>query len=75
MPETAGGAALLADPYDVEALAAGLDQILGNGMLQSELEERGLVHARKFTWARMARETVRAYRRAAYRRAASIDVG
>ncbi|MBN1979729.1 MAG: glycosyltransferase family 4 protein [Anaerolineae bacterium] len=64
LPETAGDAALLADPYDIEALAASLDQMLGDGALRSELCERGLAHARRFTWARMARETVRAYRRA-----------
>jgi glycosyltransferase involved in cell wall biosynthesis len=65
LPETAGDAALLADPYDVEALAACLDQILGSGTLQSKLRERGLAHARQFTWARTARETARVYRRAA----------
>ena len=70
LPETAGDAALLADPYDIEALAASLDQILGDGALRSELRERGLAHARQFTWTRMARETARAYRRAVYQRAA-----
>ncbi|MFL7794554.1 MAG: glycosyltransferase family 4 protein [Anaerolineae bacterium] len=69
LPETAGDAALLADPYDVEALATCLDQILRSETLRSKLRERGLAHARQFTWARMAQETARVYRRAA-----SIDV-
>lgn len=64
LPETAGDAALLVDPYDVEALATSLSQILRDETLQSELRERGLAHTRQFTWARMARETARAYRRA-----------
>jgi glycosyltransferase involved in cell wall biosynthesis len=66
LPETAGNAALLVDPYDIEALAASLSQLMGDETLQSELRERGLAHARQFTWARMARETARTYRRAAF---------
>jgi glycosyltransferase involved in cell wall biosynthesis len=65
LPEAAGDAALLADPYDVEMLAARLNQILTDETLRFELRERGLAHASQFTWTRTAQETVRAYRHAA----------
>ena len=65
LTEAAGDAALLADPYDVEALAVNLNRLLADGSLRSELRERGLAHARQFTWTRTAQETVRVYRRAA----------
>ena len=64
LPEAAGDAALLVDPYDVEALAAGLNRLLTDEPLRHELRERGLTHARRFTWPHTARETVRVYRRA-----------
>jgi glycosyltransferase involved in cell wall biosynthesis len=64
LPETAGDAALLADPHDVDELAARLDRLLKDESLRSELQERGLGHAHQFTWMRTAQETARAYRRA-----------
>ena len=62
LPEAAGGAALMVDPYDVEALAAGLNRMLTDALLRGELRERGLVHARQFSWPRTAQETARVYR-------------
>jgi glycosyltransferase involved in cell wall biosynthesis len=60
----------MADPYDVEALATNLDRLLTDKSLRSELRERGMAHARQFTWTHTAQETARVYRRAVYRRAA-----
>jgi glycosyltransferase involved in cell wall biosynthesis len=62
LPEAAGGAALMVDPYDVEALAAGLNRLLTDAPLRRELRDRGLVHARQFSWPRTAQETARVYR-------------
>jgi len=64
LPEAAGGAALMVDPYNVEALAEGLNRLLTDGPLRQELRERGLVHARQFSWPSSAQETARVYRRA-----------
>ena len=64
LPEAAGDAALMTDPYSVAALAANLDRLLTDEPLRSELRERGLAHARQFTWLRTAQETARVYRRA-----------
>ena len=64
LPEAAGGAALTVDPYDVEALVEGLNRLLADGQLRQELRERGLVHARQFSWPSSAQETARVYRQA-----------
>jgi glycosyltransferase involved in cell wall biosynthesis len=64
LPEAAGDAGLMVDPYDTDALAAGLHRLLTDESLQYELRERGLIHARQFSWPRTARETAGVYRRA-----------
>jgi glycosyltransferase involved in cell wall biosynthesis len=64
LPEAAGDAALMVDPYDVEALAAGLNQLLTDGPMRHQLRERGLAHARLFSWPHAAQETARVYWRA-----------
>jgi glycosyltransferase involved in cell wall biosynthesis len=64
LPEAAGGAALLVDPHSVEEIAAGLIRILGDQTLRNDLRERGLAHARRFSWSRTAEQTIEVYRRA-----------
>lgn len=64
MTEAAGDAALLISPTDVEALAAALQRLLTETSLQQELKERGLAHAKQFSWRHTAQETARVYRRA-----------
>jgi glycosyltransferase involved in cell wall biosynthesis len=64
LPEAAGDAALMVNPYDVEALAAGLHWLLTDEPLRHELRSAGLSHARRFTWSHTAQETMRVYRRA-----------
>ncbi|MGD2166306.1 MAG: glycosyltransferase family 1 protein [Anaerolineae bacterium] len=65
LPEAAGDAALLVDPHDAEAIAAGLRQILSDSALREQLSRRGLEHAQTFSWPRTARETVQVYGNAA----------
>jgi len=64
LPEAAGDVALMVDPYDVEALAAGLNRLLADDLLRRQLRERGLAHAKQFSWLHTAQETARVYRRA-----------
>lgn len=59
LPEVAGGAALLVDPYSVESLADGLSRVLTDSQLREDLAQRGLEHARSFNWNRTAEETWR----------------
>jgi glycosyltransferase involved in cell wall biosynthesis len=57
--EVLGEHATFAPPGDAEALAAAIERTLRAGRTGA-----GVAHARTFTWARCARETVAAYQRA-----------
>ncbi|HSC50834.1 MAG TPA: glycosyltransferase family 1 protein [Gaiellaceae bacterium] len=61
LEEVAGNAAVLVDPLDPAAIAAGLQEAIDR---REELRSRGLARARAFDWHRVARETVAVYREA-----------
>ena len=67
MPETAGGAALLADPKAPESLARAIVEAaqLGN---RDRLLSLGFARARQFTWAATAVQTLDVYREVAAKR-------
>jgi len=50
MPEIAGGAALLADPFSVESIAEELKKVATDENLRSELRTKGLEHAGRYSW-------------------------
>jgi len=60
--ETAGGAAVLVEPLDPAAIAAGIEEAVTR---REELRALGLERARGFTWERAAALTADAYREAA----------
>jgi glycosyltransferase involved in cell wall biosynthesis len=64
LPEIAGGAALLVDPYSVDEVARGIAAVMTDPAVAARLRDRGLARAREFTWERTARETLAAYTRA-----------
>jgi alpha-1,3-rhamnosyl/mannosyltransferase len=64
LPETAGDAALLVDPTDVDALATALGRVLNEPNLAADLRARGFEQAARFTWERTAAETLSMYRQA-----------
>ncbi|PNU05158.1 glycosyl transferase family 1 [Novosphingobium guangzhouense] len=49
LPEVAGEAALMVDPYDSDAIAAGMRRILADADLRKELSLRGQVQAQRFS--------------------------
>ena len=59
--EIAGTAAVLVDPFDPEAIAAGLAEAVDRA---DELRALGLERARAFDWREVARATVEVYREA-----------
>ncbi|NDJ52494.1 MAG: glycosyltransferase family 4 protein, partial [Chloroflexi bacterium] len=61
MPEVAGDAALLVDPTSVDALADALTQLLDRETLRTTLIERGFAQAKRFTWAKAARQLRQTY--------------
>jgi glycosyltransferase involved in cell wall biosynthesis len=50
LPEIAGDAALLVDPYDVDAIADGIERAVTDEALRADLMARGLARARAFSW-------------------------
>src|SRR2546422_7710422 len=60
--EVAAGAAVLVDPLDPAAIAAGIEQAAGR---REELRREGFERARGFTWRDAARATAEVYREAA----------
>lgn len=50
MPEVAGEAALLVDPFDVHSIQKAMESLLEDRALQARLVEKGLIQANKFSW-------------------------
>jgi glycosyltransferase involved in cell wall biosynthesis len=61
LPEVAGDAALLVNPYDVEELASAIEKVLSDSELRTKLITKGLERARLFSWEKTARETLAVY--------------
>ena len=51
LPEIAGGAAVLVDPYDPASIADGIRSAVTDEARRQELVTRGLARARDFSWA------------------------
>jgi glycosyltransferase involved in cell wall biosynthesis len=66
--EVAGGAARLADPEDVQDIAAGLNDVLADERLRSQLTEAGRRRVQDFSWRSCARGTIDALELALSRR-------
>ncbi len=62
MPEAAGDAALLIDPLDPGAIAAAVEQIMGDKTLRDTLIAKGLKRVERFTWPANAAQTLEVYR-------------
>ena len=50
LPEIAGGAAILVDPYDPDSIADGIARAVTDEALRAQLVARGLARARDFSW-------------------------
>lgn len=56
LPEAAGDAAILVDPYSLEEIEDAMTRILSSEELQRQLREKGLAQAAKFSWRTCAEE-------------------
>lgn len=61
MPEVAGGAAILVDPYDVNSIASGIEEALSK---PKTLIAKGLKRVAEFSWTKTAEETLKVYKEA-----------
>ena len=61
LPEVAGDAAILVDPFDVSALRAAMERLVTDPGVAASLSARGLAQAARFSWRRTAEAAIRAY--------------
>ena len=61
LPEVAGNATLMVDPYNVEAIADAIQQIITDSKLKQTLIARGFEQAKKFTWENSAKNLQKIY--------------
>ena len=61
LPEVVGEAGIMVDPYDPDAFAEAMARVLSSESLRAEMSTRGLAQASKFSWDKMAQETLEVY--------------
>lgn len=54
LPEVVGDAGILVDPYSIESIKRGIELIVRDKDLRSDLSQKGLERAKNFTWERSA---------------------
>lgn len=62
LPEVAGDAALVVDPYDVEAISRGTATLLTDAARRDDLRTKGFAQADLFSWQNTAQRTLDVYR-------------
>lgn len=65
LPEAAGDAGVLFNPFDESAIAGALTQVIENPNYRAQLRVKGLERAATFSWRTTAKMTLEAYERAA----------
>jgi glycosyltransferase involved in cell wall biosynthesis len=61
LPEVAGDAAILVDPYDAASIADGIATVLTDERVRRELRRKGLERARQFSWETSVRRVREIY--------------
>lgn len=63
IPEVLGLAAAYFNPYDVDDMARVITDVIDNDKLRNDLIKKGQQHVKKFSWKRMAEQTLAVYNR------------
>ncbi len=61
LPEIYEEAALYFDPYDINDLVAKIKSVLSDDSLRKDLVKKGLAQVKKYSWAKMAKQTWEIY--------------
>lgn len=64
LPEVNGDAAHYFDPLDINDMAAKINDVLTDENLRKELIKKGTEQVKKFSWKRMAEQTLEVYKKA-----------
>ena len=65
LPEVVGDAALMIDPFDVDAMGAAIKRLIEDSELRTELSIKGQERANAFNWRETARKTLAVYKQVA----------
>lgn len=61
LPEVAGDAAILVNPYDIDEISKAIKNIIGDEVLKKEMIRKGLEQAKKFTWENSVKKLEKIY--------------
>lgn len=61
IPEVVGDVAYYVDAYDINDIANGIGEVYSNQKLQKEFSQKALKRAKRFSWQKTARETIKVY--------------
>lgn len=61
LPEVTGGAAIMVNPCNISQLALAMKEVLINNDLREKMIKQGYARAKKFSWAKCARETLQVF--------------
>jgi glycosyltransferase involved in cell wall biosynthesis len=73
LPEVAGDAAMLVDPYDPEAIADGIYRVLTDDTLRHSMRAKGIERARQFSWEQSVRRVHDIYQKVLDQPALAVD--
>ncbi len=59
LPEVVGESGILVDPLSVKSIAAGIQKIISSPKLASDLSQKGLENAKRFSWQKCAQQTLK----------------
>jgi glycosyltransferase involved in cell wall biosynthesis len=61
LPEVHGNAAYYFNPLDVTDMAAKIGEVVDDPVLRADLSDKGKAQAAKYSWKRMAEQTLAVY--------------
>ncbi len=64
LPEILGDAAVYFDAHSPTDMARAIEEVLNDKALADELSKKGIAQAKKYSWERMAKQTLEVYKRA-----------
>lgn len=63
LPEVYGDAAIYFDPTNVDEMAEKINMVITNKALRKQMVKKGFAQAKKYSWRRMAQETLALYKK------------
>ncbi len=62
MPEIAGDAGVLVDPYNVDEITSAVETVLSDSVLRDSMRQKGLERAKQFSWEKTVKDILNIYK-------------